>query len=201
MIISERGPVSTTGTAPGGLPGEVMAHGRGKRMRGLVLACGLLLGLLVGCGSGAAAPAQPPAAPAQPPATTFTAQTLSGDTFDAAAAFAEQPTVLWFWAPWCVICRAEAPEVLAVAAELDGEVAFVGVAGRGEEAAMRDFVADTRTAGLDHVVDQDGSIWSGFGVVSQPAFAFVDADGVVEVFNGSMPPADLRAAARALAKG
>lgn len=130
----------------------------------------------------------------------FTAQTLDGDDFDAATALGGQPTVLWFWAPWCTICRTEAPEVTAVAAELEGEVSFVGVAGRGEEAAMRDFVEETGTGGLEHVVDADGSIWTGFGVIAQPAYAFIDVDGQVEVFAGALPPDELRAMARALSQ-
>jgi thiol-disulfide isomerase/thioredoxin len=144
-------------------------------------------------------PAVPPPADA-PTGIAFTARTLDGEEFDATQALEDQPTVLWFWTPWCVICRAEAPEVTAVAADLEGEVSFVGVAGRGEEAAMRDFVTETGTGGFPHIVDDDGSIWTGFGVIAQPAFAFIDRDGDVEVFAGSMPPDELRATAAALAE-
>lgn len=161
---------------------------------------------LAGCGAGAApgspdgaGSTEPAAAAPAPPA--FTATTLGGDVFDSAAEFADSPTVLWFWAPWCTICRAEAPEVLAVADELAGDVRVVGVAGRGAADEMRDFVDDTGTGALDHVVDADGSIWSAYGVVAQPAFAFVSTDGRAEVFNGALPTDDLREAARALAEG
>lgn len=163
------------------------------------------LALLAGCGGASGPPSAagsqvtPGAAGAGAP--TFTAATLDGGEFDSAARFAEGPTVLWFWAPWCTICRAEAPEVLAIADEFAGEVAVVGVAGRGEAEEMADFVTDTGTGRLEHVVDRDGSIWSDFGVVAQPAFAFVGRDGQVEVFNGALPPDDLRAAARGLAEG
>ena len=159
--------------------------------------------LAAGCGAAGTAPdpaADVAAAGDATGAPAFTAATLDGEEFDSAARFAEGPTVLWFWAPWCTICRAEAPEVVAVAEELAGEVAFVGVAGRGETAEMAEFVADTGTGGLDHVVDTDGGIWSDYGVVAQPACAFVGRDGQVEVFNGALPPDDLRAAARALAE-
>jgi thiol-disulfide isomerase/thioredoxin len=168
----------------------------------LLLTC---LALVAGCGGASggatAAPGNFEVAPGAAGAPSFTAVTLDGAEFDSAARFAEGPTVLWFWAPWCTICRAEAPEVLAVAEEFTGDVTVVGVAGRGEVDEMVDFVADTGTGRLEHVVDRDGAIWSDFGVVAQPAFAFIGRDGQVEVFNGALPPDDLRAAVRGLAEG
>ncbi len=128
------------------------------------------------------------------------ADTVDGADFSAAQ-LAGQPVVLWFWAPWCGVCRAEGPEVARVAAALEGDVTFVGVAGLGEVEDMRGFVSDTGTAGLTHLVDRDGAMWTEFGVIAQPAFAFVSADGEVEVFQGALPPADLTAAARELAAG
>lgn len=83
----------------------------------------------------------------------------------------------------------------AVAAEYDGRITFLGVPGLGSEGAMRDFVSDTGIGGLTHVVDQDGALWQRFGVVAQPAFAFVDRDGSVQVFGGSLDEAQLRKAA------
>ncbi len=166
-----------------------------RRVLALVLLGAVLL--LAGCGGSGPEAAPEPRQPAAGP-PTFTARTLSGGSFDSRAAFGARPTVLWFWAPWCTICRAEALEVRRVAQELGGQVSVVGVAGRGEQAAMREFVAQTGTEDLVHVVDSDGTVWSSFGVVAQPAFAFVGADGSVEVFNGALPPADLRAAAQAL---
>ncbi|MGH3979457.1 MAG: TlpA family protein disulfide reductase [Pseudonocardiaceae bacterium] len=82
----------------------------------------------------------------------------------------------------------------AVAAEYDGQVTFLGVPGRGQVDAMREFVADTRTGGFTHVVDTDGSRWQRFGVVAQPAFAFVDRDGSVRTFGGSLDADALRQA-------
>jgi thiol-disulfide isomerase/thioredoxin len=115
----------------------------------------------------------------------FTAAQLGGGEFDSAT-LDGQPTVLWFWAPWCTSCRAEAPDVVAAAEAFDGRVGVVGVAGRGELSAMEDFVADTGTGGLTHVVDADGDIWSAYGVFAQPAFAFLSGDGEVEVFVGGL---------------
>ena len=108
--------------------------------------------------AGAAAAATAPSTAAEPLA--FQATTLAGPELDVST-FAGEPVVLWFWAPWCTICRVEGPDVAAVAAELEGDVTFLGVPGRGETADMSAFVQDTGTGGLQHVVDVDGSLWRG----------------------------------------
>ena len=118
-------------------------------------------------------------------APSFTAKTLEGGEL-ASASFAGKPTVLWFWAPWCTICRAEAPDVNEAAAAFKGKVDLVGVAGRGEVPEMKGFLSDTGTGDLTHVIDADGSIWSDYGVAAQPAFAFIDAKGKVDVTVGSL---------------
>ena len=121
----------------------------------------------------------------------FTAAQLTGGEL-AGASLVGSPTVLWFWAPWCTVCRAEAPDVNAAVATVGDEVRVVGVAGRGEVPEMEAFVSDTETGGIEHVVDDDGSIWRSFGVTSQPAFAFIDADGtVVDVQVGALGEDDL----------
>ncbi len=142
-----------------------------------------------------------PAAQARTPAQLdFRTTTLSGAEF-AGADLVGRPTVLWFWAPWCTICRTEGPGVAKVAESLQGDVRFLGVPGLGEVDEMQQFVQDTGTGELTHLVDGDGSLWAGFGVIAQPAFAFISADGEIEVVNGSLPPDDLTEAAQALTAG
>jgi thiol-disulfide isomerase/thioredoxin len=129
---------------------------------------------------------------------TFEAATLDGG--ELASAELDGPTVLWFWAPWCTICRAEGPGVADAAEQLGDDVQVVGVAGRGEVDEMEVFVDDTGTGAITHVVDDDGSIWAAYGVTSQPAFAFIDADGAVtDVVVGAMGEAALVEQAQALA--
>jgi thiol-disulfide isomerase/thioredoxin len=114
---------------------------------------------------------------------------------------AGEPVVLWFWAPWCTICRVEAPDVAAVAVELEGQVTFFGVPGRGPAEDMQSFVDDTGTGSLQHLVDVDGSLWQRFRVVNQPSFAFVGPDGSVELFAGALGAEGLRERAAALPAG
>lgn len=133
-----------------------------------------------------------------PGATATAALDFSGTTLDGArldaATLAGTPVVLWFWAPWCTICRAEAPDVAKVAAAYEGRVTMLGVPGRGEVDAMRAFVSETGTGAFTHVADTDGALWNRFGVVTQPAFVFVDRSGVAETVVGPLGADDLRAA-------
>lgn len=119
------------------------------------------------------------------PAALIGATTIDGDPFDANA-LAGRPTVAWFWAPWCVICRGEAPDVAEIAARYSDRVNFVGVAGRGEAPEMRDFVSDTGTEGITHLDDSSGEIWASYEIYAQPAFAFITDDGRLETYVGSL---------------
>jgi thiol-disulfide isomerase/thioredoxin len=172
-----------------------------RRLLGVRAAAGLTLGALVlaACGSDNNPQAAPAATAADETAASSaeshtaaefaevfsTTTALDGNAFDGAA-LAGIDAVVWFWAPWCTICRAEAPEVADVAERYAQQVTFVGVPGRGELDAMREFVDDTGTGALSHAADLDGSVWSAFGVYGQPAYAFIDDTGEIEVFIGGM---------------
>ncbi|BCZ25486.1 protein disulfide oxidoreductase [Mycobacterium senriense] len=104
----------------------------------------------------------------------FTGTTLSGAPFNGAG-LQGKPAVLWFWAPFCPFCNAEAPGVSRVAAANPG-VTFVGVAGHSDVGAEQTFVAKY---GLNftNLNDADGSIWARYNVPWQPAYVFYRADG------------------------
>lgn len=154
-----------------------------KKHRSLAAVVAVLALVLAACGGSASTPEASGSAGSDGP--SFAATTLDGAEL-ASASFEGKPTVLWFWAPWCTICRAEGPEVSAAAAAFEGDVELIGVAGRGEVPDMESFVADTGTDALTHVIDDDGSIWADYGVVAQPAYAFVSADGSIDVVTGSL---------------
>jgi thiol-disulfide isomerase/thioredoxin len=163
---------------------------------GRALAAAAVLSLLaVACGTSSptgvgdefgAGPAAEPESLEDSLAQVFSgASTLDGANFDGAE-LAAGPVVLWFWAPWCTSCRAEGPRVAEVAEAYAGTVRVIGVPGRGQVQAMHQFVDDTGTGALEHVVDDDGSIWTAFGVFGQPAFAFLDGSDEIEVFVGTL---------------
>ncbi len=133
-----------------------------------------------------------------PEVLRFRARTVDGAEFDGAS-LAGKPVVLWFWAPWCTICRGEAPDVAAIAKEFGGRVQFVGIAGLGPVSDMQQFVSQTKTGGFTHLADVDGSIWNRFGIAAQPAFVFIRADGSDKSFLGGLGADDLRNMANKLA--
>lgn len=85
-----------------------------------------------------------------------------------------------------------------VAKALEGRVDVVGVAGQGKRSAMQTFVEQGGVGGFTHVDDVDGQVWEHFGVLAQPAFAFVAADGRTEVVPGALDVGALRERADAM---
>ncbi len=69
------------------------------------------------------------------------------------------------------------------------------------QGSAADRVAFVERHGLGHVthaVDTDGSLWAHFGVVAQPNWAFVTADGRVETVFGALSDDQLERRIRAL---
>jgi thiol-disulfide isomerase/thioredoxin len=119
------------------------------------------------------------------PLPVFSSTTLEGQAVTQAD-YEGKPTIMWFWAPWCSVCRGEAPTLSKVASELDGSVDVVGVAALGSVDEMKTFVSDTGIENFTQLADPDAEVWSVFGVASQPAFAFISADGSIEIVQGSI---------------
>lgn len=128
--------------------------------------------------------------PQTAPALQFRGTTLDGAAFSGAA-LAGKPAVLWFWAPWCTICRGEAPDIARLSAQYAGRVQFVGIAGLGSVDEMKGFVSDTGTGDFTHLSDLDGSLWARFGVPAQPSFVFVTRTGDAQRVIGGISADDL----------
>ena len=144
--------------------------------------------LVTACGSSAVAnPSEAGAGVASE--LDFVANTIDGEEFDGKS-LAGTPAVLWFWAPWYPVCQREAPTVGQVAAA-HPDVTFVGVAGLDEVTAMQRFVHEYPVERFTHLADTDGAIWTRFGVTQQPAYAFIAADGDVDVAKGALSETEL----------
>ncbi|MCP3818509.1 redoxin domain-containing protein [Streptomyces sp. A3M-1-3] len=180
---------------------------RARTVLPAVLAAALLA--LTGCGSESGSsdeaagtspsnPSSPAPAPASsdggesgaagaqvPEALRFTATTVDGKPFDAKT-LAGKPTVLWFWAPWCPKCKAQASETAKVAADYAGKANVIGVAGLDKNSAMKDFVADTGASGFPHLSDEKGEVWKRFKVTEQSRYVILDKDGKT-VYEGVLP--------------
>jgi thiol-disulfide isomerase/thioredoxin len=130
-------------------------------------------------------PAAPDAVPAGPgsaapvPATlAFSGKTIDGKTYDAGS-LAGRPVVLWFWAPWCASCLGQGPIVAEVATKFRGRVGFLGIAGLGENAAMRTFVGEAEVGSVPHLDDRAGAVWRQYGITQQSTYVLLDAGGKV----------------------
>lgn len=181
-------PVSSTvsGLTVGGAAIRHRGQMRSRRSIPAFVAA-VVLGLAA-CGSGGAdgPPADTAAAAID---LTFTATTVDGAPFEAAS-LVDEPAVLWFWAPWCPTCVAEAPDVLDVAERHAGQVAVIGVAGLGSGDEMRRFISLTQTSGLTHLADEDGAVWRRFEVIAQSSYVLLDTDGTI-AYSGFLSGDDL----------
>ncbi|MFI7212795.1 TlpA family protein disulfide reductase [Micromonospora maritima] len=140
------------------------------------------------------------APPARVPKTlSFDAKTLDGTTFSAAA-LAGRPVVLWFWAPWCATCASQAWTVAEIAPTYRDTVPIVGVAGLGQQKAMKEFVTEFDLAGTTQLDDRAGAVWRRFKVVEQSTFVVLDRDGKV-VHQGFLDGESLTRQVETLARG
>lgn len=125
-------------------------------------------------GGAAAAQASPNPEVGEVADLKFTARTLSGKPFSGES-LAGKPAVLWFWAPWCPTCRAQAPNVSELGAKYRGSVAVVGVAGLATREMIQDLAPQIRN--ITHLVDVEGKVWDLFGVEAQSTYTLIDRDG------------------------
>lgn len=113
------------------------------------------------------------------------------------AEFDGRPTVVNFFASWCVECDRELPGFLTVSRELEGQVNFVGIA--SQETGNPLLMAERH--GVDWwplARDVGGRVNSGLsealGAVGMPLTAFYDADGnFLTVQLGALTEPQLRA--------
>ena len=125
------------------------------------------------------------------PAPDFTLALEQGGVFTLSAE--ERPVLLMFWAEWCGICEREMPVLGAVAADYQGEVVFVAVAGRStlEASAPRVgewFSPDRMLWGYDE------GLWGLFGILGQPTTVLITgADRIVGGWAGPRWADEIRA--------
>jgi len=166
---------------------------RFKTIAGLLLGAALVLS---GCGAtgNETAAAGSGAAGTAASSLAFTGDTLDGASYNGQQ-LAGKPAVLWFWAPWCSTCRAQAGQVEKIAAEYAGQVNVVGVGGLADAADIRDFAREVN--GPTHLIDEEGAIWKHFGITAQSTYVLLDADGAV-VSEGYLDDEELSAQVAAL---
>jgi len=110
---------------------------------------------------------------------TFTAKTVDGKNYSSKVLVNKKPTVIWFWAPWCAICKNESAYIVAAAKKYKGKINFLGVGALGSTEEMVDFVSHTETSIFPNLNDSEGKLWNRFGIVIQPTILFIDAKGKI----------------------
>ena len=109
------------------------------------------------------------------PATLrFNATTVDGERFNGAS-LAGKPVLLWFWAPWCPVCRGQISQVEKIASDHEGTLAVVSVGSLDDADAIRSFAAGV--TGVTHLLDESGEVWKHFEVKEQSSFVLLDATG------------------------
>ncbi len=101
----------------------------------------------------------------------------SGDFALAELESAKTPTLLWFWAPWCPICSAEAPEIERLAAEAGDELAVVAIGGRDDASNGPAFVERHGLRSPMVLFDESMAVWSAYRIPGQPGAVLLDRKG------------------------
>lgn len=104
----------------------------------------------------------------------FEAVDVDGSAFSGAEV-AGRPVVVWFWAPWCAVCRSQVPEVASLVEEHGDDVTFLGVGSLDGEEAIAAFAEEV--PGVTHLSDPDGELYQRFGIAEQSSFVVLDAEG------------------------
>jgi len=102
-----------------------------------------------------------------------------------------RPTVVNFFASWCIPCRAELPVLEQASRRTAGAVSFVGVDVNDSRSAASDLLA---AAGVTFPAgyDPDRTVAGHYRLQGMPTTVFIDAGGrVAEVARGGLTAADL----------
>ncbi len=97
------------------------------------------------------------------------------------------PVVLWFWAPHCPACAAEASAMKAFAEEQAGVVEVVGIGTQDDAGMAADFV-DRHDIPFTMLWDESFESWAPFEIRAQPASVLFSGEGeLVEGWMGGLP--------------
>lgn len=152
----------------------------GRRWSTAVAAAVLMAVPVAACGS-EGQPSELPAIYLQP---------IDAGGQELSAADIDGPAVVNLWATWCGPCRKELPAFQAVADQLQGRVAVLGVNQGDDAAPAAAYLADIGVT-FPQYLDADGDLTAELRITGLPATLFVAADGSVEVHSGALDEAEL----------
>jgi len=110
------------------------------------------------------------------------------------AQFRNTPTLIHFWASWCMVCREEKPSLDEFwRKHKDSDIRVVGIASFDTKQAM-DESQLIRESTFTVILDQEGDVASSYKVSALPVSFLVDSEGyIVEKFLGPLQPYDYTA--------
>ena len=128
--------------------------------------------------------------PAHAAAPSFALPDLAGQP-RSLASFRGRPALLNFWATWCPPCRAELPELRALAQTHLGCLDVVGIA--EDSGSAGDLRAFAQANALEYpILLDDGSAGRAYGVTTIPRSVLIDAQGrVLHTFTGTITAAQV----------
>lgn len=160
-----------------------------------VALAGLLLGLGLAAGIGAAAAAEPPLAP------RFKVKSVTGEVLQLDTLRLRGPVLLDFWATWCKPCLAALPEVDSLRRRFGPSgltVIGVSVDGPRNFPKVRPF-AQRLGLGFPIVLDEDGSLQQRFQARVIPTSVLISPDGRMVRVTQGWRPGETEDLARAIA--
>lgn len=162
--------------------------------------CGVLLMSLIGGSLVAAAEPETSELPIAPEvgrrAPDFTLTTVDGRAVSLWEDLHGTPVILYFWATWCAICRADMPvqsSQFVAASGLEAAAwqeasppiappegyAFLAInVQEAEKRVMRQVESDGYQFPV--LIDRNGQVGAKYRVVGVPTYIFIDADGIVQ---------------------
>lgn len=168
---------------------------------------------LPACGSESSGSAAPPASGAATTASDTREQQRSaprlpdvrvkdlagGEVTVSALAPSERPLLVWFWAPHCPSCNAEAPEVESFSRRVRSELTVVGLGAQDSEEMAQDFVREHELKTPRMLYDASFESWAHFGINGQPAAILFDRKGVAQAgWFGPFPEDEVMQRVRAM---
>ena len=99
-----------------------------------------------------------------------------------------KPTIINFWATWCVSCLAELPDLKAVQQDVGADRLNIIAINAGEDSsAAQRFLKELDAPAFHIGMDPTLVVADAYGVFGLPQSVFVDADGVVRaVYTGQL---------------
>lgn len=89
----------------------------------------------------------------------------------------EKPILVWFWAPHCPSCHAEAADVEAFSKRAAGSVTVVGLGAQDDEEMAQEFIREHALTTPRMLYDPTFESWRHFGINGQPAAILFDRGG------------------------